>query len=542
MNGAWPVYQRSAWLDLLAHYPASPEKQSDFISTLREVTNALIRIGRPGDELDPCLHGFKETAPLLRMGQKEGVGKLTPTAVATAGDLLNYGWEMTGLQMGARYHFVNARWGVPEQAKRILDTVVNEVQGLVPFFKNAAAANLYNYQECLFRLQHLNSVYSFVGWSPNPFRIRTAATNSNAITFMKRCWLRPSLFDWQARSLWDDNRIDLITELVDSVKDQEGPLGAVAALSYLSSIRQDLRGSLPKAEQWMETLADRLPQPTRLYINAVWHKKFDGMSMLETAQELERLYWQNPDSEIEDGVFLYYAKAGAFDAARRFYIESRPNLLDPVRTSNALGHYAYIVGYLKNDARLREMALQDSESSSYRDMLLRVWDAAVHDDREQLKEQIDELIERYESTQGPKSRGARMKQFLPLLPALANARNPKHKEAISYFGNEASWVMLRWIWIEKFKLSKDDAIAFLGGRETDAARHVLVCYLDGETEKTAQAADDLIHQDGSSPEQCILAKFLSAKLSHSKEPEIPDLKPADATSARAAVIARLMKK
>jgi hypothetical protein len=542
LNGAWPIYQRGAWIDLLARYPDRPEDGLDFMPALRNVTNTLAQLEKPSDGMDASVYGFNETAPLMQMGQNEGIGKLSPTAVATARDLLNYGWEMTGLQMGARYHFVNERWGVPERAKPILETVTGKVQGLYPFFKNAQAANIYNYQECLFRLQRVGDIYNFAGWSPNPYFTNSARSSGSAELFMKRCWLRPDLFDWQARSFWDEGRFDYIAQLVDSVPQEEGPRGAIAVLGYLNSIRRDLRGPLPKADEWMAAMVERLPQPTKFSVHAVWDTKFHGKSLLETARELEKMYWQNPDSQMEDWVFLYYARSGAFGAARRFYLESRENLLDPVGTSSGLGHYVYTVGYLENDTDLREMALKDSASGSYADMLLHIWDAGIRDDRDELKQQVDELIERYESTDGPMSRGARMKQFLPLLPALANAGDPRHQEAINYFGNDASWVMLRWIWIEKFKLSKEDAIAFLGGRETDAARHVLACYLDGDAEKTVQASDGLMRQSDASAEQCILARFLGDKLAKIKEPDVPDLKPANASSARAAVLARLAEK
>jgi hypothetical protein len=547
MNGAWPVWQRNAWVNLLLRHHDGSVEGLDFTSVLDSVTNAIAGLPRSWGEEDACLYAFNETAPLLQMGQKEGVGKLTPTAVATVRDLLNYGWEATGLQMGARYCFVDKRWCVHEHAKPILETATSKVQGLYPFFKNAQDAHIYNYQQCLFRLQRVDGIYGFTGWSPNPFCGDEITANRCAEVFMKRRWLCPGLFDWQARSFYEEGRVDLIGALVDSVRQEAGPMGAAAALQYFTSIRRDRLGPLaPKAGEWMAKLAEQLPQPTKLSINAVWQKEFADRPPLDTARELERLYWQNPDCEMEDWVFLYYAKAGAFNAARRFYLESRENLLDSVKTSNALGHYAYLVGYLKNDASLREMALEDSRSASAADMQLHIWDAAIRDDREQLTEQVDELFERYDSEKGPKSRGARLQQFLPLLPALANADDPKHKQAIGHFGNDPDWVVLRWLWIAKLKLPKDEAIAFLGGRETDATRRVLVCYLDGNTQETWSAAEALMHQVGTSAEQCILAKFLSMKAGKdgkdATEPDVPDLKPVGASSARSAVLARLAQK
>jgi hypothetical protein len=265
--------------------------------------------------------------------------------------------------------------------------------------------------------------------------------------------------------------------------------------------------------------------------------------MLEQAKELERLYWQNPDSEMEGWVFSLYTKAGAFDAARRFYVESRENFLDSVKIASGVGTCAYVLGYLKNDATLRKLALEDSASASYNDMLLGIWDAAIRDDRDELQLRVDELIERYEGDDGPEAVGKKIKRFLRLLPALEDPKHPQHQTATHYFRNYLGAVIVRWIWIEKFKMSKEDAIEFLGGKEADAIRHVLVCYLEGDAEKTRVAADAFINQDDARLEQCVLAKFISLKLAtDSKEPAVPDLKPARVTSARAAVLARIAEK
>jgi hypothetical protein len=449
---------------------------------------------------------------------------------------------MTGMEMGARYYFVQHRWGVPERAKPILETVTGHVEGLYPFFQNAKRANLYNYQECLYRLQNTIDFTSLVGWSPGAYCQDGDESNGCAEVFMKRCWLRPDLFDWQARCLWDQGRFDLISNLVDSLRHEGGPTAASSVLCYLAPIRQDKLAPLPKAAEWEIELAEQLPQPTELAMQVYRTQKLVGKPLLEQAKELERLYWQNPDSGTEDVVFLHYAKAGALDAAKRFYLESRENLNDSVRTSNGLGHYAYLVGHFKGDAAFCEMAMEDSRSASYQDMVLHIWDAAVHDDRSALAKLADELIQRYEPEAGAKAAGPMLKHFLRLLPALANPNDPEHKAAIGYFRGEANWTILRWLWIEKFQLSKDDAIAFLGGRETDAARHVLVCYLDGDAAGARAATDALMDQENPRADVRVLARCVSMELAKDvPEPVVPDLKPADATSARAAVMARLPK-
>src|SRR5208283_1487228 len=193
-----------------------------------------------------------------------------------------------------------------------------------------------------------------------------------------------------------------------------------------------------------------------------------------------KLYWKNPDCGLEDRVFRDYAYVGAFKSARRFYTEARTNIIDPVEFSNRLGLMAYVTAYLSKDEAMRQMVLEDSKSGSFNDMCLRIWDAALRDDTAELEQNIRDLIERYETQKGPESRGRRLLGFLPLLPALRDPQHADHEKALHYFGRDDSWLILRWLWIEKFNVKSPDAVTFLGGGGTDTYRHLLVCYLDGD--------------------------------------------------------------
>jgi hypothetical protein len=541
MNGAWPVYQRQAWIDVLKTYASSREAKGDFDYTavLNTATAALRKTVAPDPSLDPSLHGISELAPLLRLGHTQGTGKLVPTAVASAADLLNYGWEATGLQMGSRYRFVAGMWGVREQARPIYQTVLREIPGLVPFFMNEETAKTYNYRQSQQRLENVDGFNSLVGWSSHPFS-NASASNKTAAIFVKRCWLRPSEFQWQARSLWDVGDFTQISELIDAFRQEAGSAAAAEILLYLTGIRSDLRAPIPRVNEFMAALADRLPQPTKVYIDSVWEQRFQGKPKLAQAQEMEKLYWRNPDGGLEDWVVWLYGEAGAYKALRRFYAQARENFLDPVRTSNRVGPNAYVAGYLLNDPALRSMALEDSRSGSFKDMMMHIWEAAIRNDSSGLETQVKELIERYESDKAPESTGRRLLGFLPLLPALRDPKHVSHQNAIRYFEKSAGWTVLRWIWIRKYELPKEDAIAFLGGREADLFRRVLISYLENDPRQTADAYSQLEKENKVTGDQMFLAGFLSRQIQNQPSVDnLPDLKPADASSARSAVLARL---
>ena len=61
-------------------------------------------------------------------------------------------------------------------------------------------------------------------------------------------------------------------------------------------------------------------------------------------------------------------------------------------------------------------------------------------------------------------------------------KNPKYSEALDYFSGTDRWSILRWIWIRRFELPKEDAITFLGGRENEPFLGFLVHYLLGDQE------------------------------------------------------------
>ena len=80
------------------------------------------------------------------------------------------------------------------------------------------------------------------------------------------------------------------------------------------------------------------------------------------------------------------------------------------------------------------MALEDSNCGSFKHMTMQLCEAVITDNQKALADQINELVDRYESTKGPRSTGRRLAAFLPLLPALADAKHVSHDQAVHYFG------------------------------------------------------------------------------------------------------------
>src|SRR5258708_18152391 len=101
---------------------------------------------------------------------------------------------------------------------------------------------------------------------------------------------------------------------------------------------------------------------------------------------MEKLYWRNSDSGLEDWVLSCYGMAGAYKSFQRFYRQAREIFLDQVKVSNGIGKEVFVLGYLLGDEKMRAMALEDSRSGSHSDMLMHVWDAGIRDDRKEMEE------------------------------------------------------------------------------------------------------------------------------------------------------------
>jgi hypothetical protein len=391
------------------------------------------------------------------------------------------------------------------------------------------------------RLQLVEGLFHLVGFSTSAFASKASELDS-ARLFVKRCWLRPRDFEWQARNLWDASAIPDITELIDALQDQGGSMAAVELLKYLDSLESQYLRQIPRGSELKYSLAEPLPQPTQLSVRATYDRKLAGMDPFQRAREVEKQYWQNPDSGLEDRVFRNYVVAGAYKLARRFYSQARENIIDPVGFSNSMGKTAYVVGYLLNDEKMRAMALEDSNSGSQSDMTIHIWDAAVRDNPEELKQNVKDIIERYEDNKGANSLGRRLLKFLPLLPALRDPNHSSRQQALRFFGKDEDWSTLRWIWIEKLKIPAKDAITLLGGHETGIFQLVLIRYLENDATKMEDALNQFSRSRTYIDEKSALAYHLYNKLTnHAITDEETDLRPADATSIRKAVLAKLKR-
>lgn len=547
LEGAWPAIFRTEWLKLLKDFPATSTDYTGYQDKLKNLT--LPDPFTEADETDASLTGLKPATPLLQLGYEQGIGKLTPVATVTTRDLLNYGWEMNGLLMGARYYFVNQQWGVPELARTILDRATVSIDGQIPFFRNGEVqSRTFNLKDELTRLQIVDDLAWRVDVNIQPFS-KDTTDHDGARQFYQRCWLRPYETRWQAWALWKAGLCDEMSEILHRYHNESGPKADILALEWIQDwySEKDLE-TLPDLKHLKEEIAEGMLDATKLQVKVLFPSRYRALDCLARAQAWEKLFWQNPDSSLEYSIMAEYINSGAWKSAERFYRQAREIVSRDVEFSNILPPQIWMMGFLQDNEEAMNLAVEDSDTGSRGCMMTAVYQYAAQGQFDRVDRQLSEIIERYESEQGPRSSARVLKQFLPLIPALQDPKHPEHEKALDYFGKSDNGVIFRWLLIQKFKLPPQEAIRFLGGKETDRLRRVLVLYLENRPHQEIHEAlvDYLDNASGNigaaRPLVCWAAGEIQNRSEEAKALDKKDLKPAGAQSIRNAVLAKLRQK
>ncbi len=540
LEGAWPAVAREEWRKTLDEFTPSRLDYTNYEATLKTVSAKLSAEQEEQD--DASLAGLEAFAPLLQMGYEQGTGKLIPTGVATARDLLNYGWEMNGMQMGARYHFVANQWGVRDLADTIFKRATRDLEGQAPFFPGEQQKTVYNLQQTLWRLQMVDDLAWRVHADAQPFAKDTSDAAA-ARVFHLRCWMRPYYSRWQG---WALARAGLTSEIVPFLKRYHEECGLKADALILEFMKdccseKDFE-TVQGLRQLRTDIAKAMIDPTDVSIHALYDNELANMYSEERGQKFEEMFWRNPDCGLEHQVMICYINGGAWKSARRFYKQVREVVSRDVDFSNMMAPDAWALGFLSGDEELMRLALKDSNTGSQMAMWTHIWNAAAHDDLDAAEAGLDEMIDRYESESGPQSPPRFIKGFLPLIPALKNPKSPEHEVALDYFGKSNAGVVLRWVLIKKYKIPPLEAVRFLGGKETDRMRRVLVLSILEDKEHMFDAIVDFQKNSANSFAGRVVAQWVARQtLPQPTRIEEKDLRPPGAQSLQQAVRAALAK-
>ncbi|MBN8245803.1 MAG: hypothetical protein J0L84_00005 [Verrucomicrobia bacterium] len=524
--------QRLAWMDLLQQRSASAEF-APFREGVTSCAQALQKLSRGRNSEDTALAGLEEMAPLYRLAEELSAGPLRETTVATCGDLAGYGWEMAGWQLGVRHRFLNERYGSREDARPVKTASLRALETWSPFFE-ASREGDETRQQAMNRLQYVTETMRFAGQKIPPFHGAGGAADpaATARRFVSACWLEPLHVPRYSALLGNGGVSSEIAPTLERLLEEGGFLESAPLLTYLAGRNlAQMKKSHPELLPLRERVAAAAPQPNLNTFEVLQSGEPRRPRDLAWAQDAERLYWKNTDSGLEETVFDAYALSGFPGEARRFYFRVRAHLGDPVKVSNNIGEKAWLLGLALDDPKLRKAALADGASGSASDLQTQAWDAAARGDVEAFSNAVRGRLERYPDTSG-RYRWERILQFAELVPALAKPDHPDRQKALDYFGRDADATMLRWIWIQRYRLPPGDAIRFLGGRDPDAVRKVFVRVLENDLPAANAAVAELQQSPAGRGAYALVAIHARNRLLGAPQELTPDLMPPGARFTR----------
>jgi len=538
MEGIFPALARAAWLKALQAQPLSALDYSEHTNLLKQtLLNVGAALKQPAEDMDASVTGLAVTSEILGESYREGVGPLIPTSVATARDLLNYGWESTCVQMEARHRFVSRIWGIPDLARTIIKSTAESVPGSSTAFL-AFPNRPKDLVRQLRRIQFADGISFALRNAPTPVWGNDAA--EDRLLYPKRCWLRTWHINHQIDGFIRTEQLPEIVPYVKRLHRESGPAGDANALQTLVNLPQQTGLKLPGKQKMQEELAAVLIEPSILQLNTAWNAKYEKMPYLQRGQELEKIFWDAPTIDIHSWIYHNYLYARAYTSVRRFYTQVAQLLDSPIGFANGIGQMHHMLGMMENDQAARTLALKSSASGSQGNMMMLIRDAVYRDDLKDLEAQITETMERY-----PNSAKAlkRLNDFVPLIPALRDSKHADHANALDHFANDSSQWILQWLMIKKYNLTTNDAIRFLGGEKTDLTRQALIAYLARDKKKFDQITGQPSVAQSFTGASTMLMFCLDKDLLPTPEPEgQKDLKPANAETIEQAVINSLKRR
>jgi len=548
-NGGWVAAARRDWLATFRLLTETAPRHGNWEAALdRALANPA---ETPGAPIDPALDGLTAAADLINLGYPEGIGPLEPVATATARDLLNFGWEISGTQLAGRYFFLDRKYGDKTSSKPFQQAVIAAVPQLMLFFTEANSSTPTANSSAYERLQRIEASGPALARAPyaagrNPLPERRAERARNLGV---RGWLMTDHLQAAVPALASTQQHQAIAPLLLRAHAEGGRMGDVAALEYLLTASMiapadslPSRGARPgtgnrplvPALSWADrpaiirTLAERLAPDEGIW-RRIRHTELSALPPLERARAYERLFWNDPDDRDYALAFTWYLEAGALASAKRYYDCIAPLFGGSVGFSNGVGPRRTMLALLEGDLPTAQRILTANSTYSFADLTADLMLAAAQHDRRKVESIARAANERYPKDQ-PGAMMPLMLGFIPLWPALETPGHPDREKALDYFVQSEAWPSFQWFVARQAKLSREETIRFLGGDQAQGERRLMVAYLREDREAFARSYAEMA--SGKSPRvwstmAFVLAQWLRLDLFKiAPPPDDPTLSPA----------------
>ncbi len=454
---------------------------------------------------------------------------LAPVAGITADDLIVHGWDQTVDHMSAWYKFLNNVWGVAELAVPLEQACNKAVPTLAYWVRKGKTTAPSEVEVAPQRVEFFDNYYLFHPAFAVPAEAQARSPLRN---WLKRSSLGQShLWTLSHRAPQDFN----IWPHLDALLAQGGEDACSRCYDFLNKeVRPEDRESHQKAApQRYELARSGCPNAIELHrLVANLEKPGAEPDHFAIGLAVERLYWEAPSVSNTSTIMDRYIMANAMESAKRFYSQSLAIAGNTISFSNGIPQRRWIIAWMEDDREAMDEAARDAPSYSYRDMAKHLMHAlAIGEDTQALRI-AQGMLQRYPSTSSGKvSEMVLWRDFLPLLPALADPKHAQRAEALAYFHGDknSSMPWLRFILARRFKLSVADAVKWIDDENPTPERSALIAYLrkDETAFATAyarvkRAPSSEITDTGRTLIECLRHEMLKI----APVPDQPDIRPA----------------
>ncbi|MDR2675234.1 MAG: hypothetical protein LBC18_10345 [Opitutaceae bacterium] len=487
---------------------------------------------------DAALSGFPSLAHLIALAYREGAGPLAPAASVTARDLLNFGWENTGVQLAARHDFLAACFPTPLLAANFRATATKALPELAVFFQqgswDAALPAIDNPD----RLQRIEAAGAPMLFAPGP--VFGIALPPGAVYSPPRCgymairgWLLRGQSAW---ALWglaaSTADAGALSRLLRRSHDEGGPLNdrhLLAALSNPGNAPNFRR--LPDLDALRALLASRLPPaalppPVRIHAWQTRPPPAPPPAPLDRAQSAERAFWETPGDDYLLHALKNYLEANAPGALARLH-DQAIDLMDRPQNNIAAGAYRLLPAMLDLDEPAMTAVLARENALGFARYHPRLYPALA----------LGRLAE-IEEMQAAIARADPQNVFwVKMMPGLLSTwralGTPRALAALRAFAAGNTFpIEYLWLFSRAARLTTGERIILFGGDAATGARAGVTAFLRGDRD-AFDAAWKTIFPGGAENAAYNMEHILLWLLRHElfairplSDAEAPDLRPA----------------
>ncbi|OAM89953.1 hypothetical protein OH491_16940 [Termitidicoccus mucosus] len=423
---------------------------------------------------DGALAGFPSLANLIGLAYREGAGPLAPAASVTTRDLLNFGWENTGVQLAARHDFLANCYPSPQLAANFKAAVAAALPQLAVFFQqNNWDASLPAIDH-LDRLQRIEAAGAPMFFAPGP--VFGVALPAGAAYSPPRCgymamrgWLLRGQSAWALLGLAASSTDALaLSRLVRRSHDEGGPLNDHRLLAVLSNPGNAANfRRLPDLDALRALLASRLapgalPPTTRIH---AWQT----LPPLERAQSAERAFWETPGDDYLLFTLKSYLEANAPGAVARFH-DQAIDLMERPQNGMAAGVYRLLPAMLDLDEDGMTAVLVRENALGFSCYHPRLYPALALG-------RLDELEEMQTSIARADPQNVFWGKMMPgLLSTWRALGTPQGLAALRAFAAENPFsIEYLWVFSRAARLTTGERIILFGGGEAGGATGARAC-------------------------------------------------------------------